>query len=159
MVATNDFSGFTRWAWALASAAAMVPILSLERCMIALQLLEIKADRTRFGTLGADAMANRFLGILRHECFQLGLCTLMLQKRLSGAAEDSGKFGPGIRGTHIHHPNPFEARRRRVDAKEMRGLAALYTAPELSLGGHDKVLIERIGMGGDLDPFAAAGDN
>src|SRR5215469_2999977 len=58
MVATNDFSGLTSWAWALASAAAMVPILSLERCMAALHLLEIKADGTRFGTPRSNAMAN-----------------------------------------------------------------------------------------------------
>jgi hypothetical protein len=58
MVATNDFSGLTSWAWALASAAAMVPMLSLERCIVALQLLEIKADGTRFGTPGADAVTD-----------------------------------------------------------------------------------------------------
>src|SRR6516162_1951269 len=66
MAATNDFSGLTSWAWALASAAAMEPMLSLERCMAALHPLEIKADGTRFGTPGANAVANRFLGILRH---------------------------------------------------------------------------------------------
>jgi hypothetical protein len=32
----------------------------------------------------------------------------------------------------------------------MRGLAALYTAPELQLSRDDEVLVERIGMGGDL---------
>jgi hypothetical protein len=30
-VPTSDFSGLTSWAWALASAAAIVPIVSLER--------------------------------------------------------------------------------------------------------------------------------
>jgi hypothetical protein len=31
--------------------------------------------------------------------------------------------------------------------------------PELPLGRDDKVLIKRIGMGGDLDPLAAASDD
>src|SRR5262249_39571981 len=159
VVATNDFSGLTSWAWALASAAAMVPILSLERCMAALQLLEIKADGTRFGTLGPDAMASRFLGILRHQRFQLDLRTLMLQKGLSGAAEDSGKFRPGIRGAHVDDPHRFDAWLGRFNTKQSRGLAALDTAPELPLGGDNEVLIKRISMGSNFDPFAAAGDH
>ena len=40
-----------------------------------------------------------------------------------------------------------------------RRLAVLDTAPEFSFGSDDEVLVERIGMGGDLDPFAAAGDH
>ena len=40
-----------------------------------------------------------------------------------------------------------------------RGLATFDTAPKLPLGGDNEVLVERIGMGGDLDPFAAAGDH
>ena len=39
------------------------------------------------------------------------------------------------------------------------GLAALDTAPEFPLGGDDEVLVEGIGVGGDLDPFAAASDH
>ena len=34
------------------------------------------------------------------------------------------------------------------------GFTALHTVPELALGGDDQVLMERIGRGGDLDPFA-----
>src|SRR5437764_11291738 len=33
IVPTSDFSGLISWAWALARAAAIVPIVSLERCM------------------------------------------------------------------------------------------------------------------------------
>ena len=40
-----------------------------------------------------------------------------------------------------------------------RGLAVLDTAPELLFRGDDQVLVERIGMDRDLDPFAAAGDD
>jgi hypothetical protein len=39
------------------------------------------------------------------------------------------------------------------------GVAALDTAPEFALGGDNQMLIERIGMGDDLDPFAAAGNH
>ena len=39
------------------------------------------------------------------------------------------------------------------------GLAALDTTPELPLSGDDEVLVERIGMGLDLDPPTAAGDD
>ena len=39
-------------------------------------------------------------------------------------------------------------------AKEARGLAAFDTTPELALSRNNEVLVERIGMGSDLDPFA-----
>ena len=83
----------------------------------------------------------------------------MLEKGLPGAAEDAGKFRPGIRGTHVDNPDRFDARLGRLDPEEARGLAALDAAPELPLGRDDQMLVERIGMGGDLDPFAAAGDH
>jgi len=83
----------------------------------------------------------------------------MIKKGLSGAAEDSGKFGPGIRGAHIHNSNSFDSEFRRLDTEEARGLAALDAALEFALGSDNEMLIERIGMGGDLDPFAAPGDN
>jgi hypothetical protein len=44
MVPTRDFSGLTSSACALARAAAIVPIVSLERCTAALHLEQIKAD-------------------------------------------------------------------------------------------------------------------
>ena len=53
----------------------------------------------------------------------------------------------------------LNARLRRLDPEQGRGLAALDTAPELALGGDNEVLVERIGMGGDLHPFAAAGND
>jgi hypothetical protein len=39
------------------------------------------------------------------------------------------------------------------------GLAGLHAAPELFLGRQKQMLVERIGMNFDLDPFAAAGDD
>jgi hypothetical protein len=45
MVATSDFSGLIRTAWALARAAAMVPMVSLDRCMaLPLGANKVQAD-------------------------------------------------------------------------------------------------------------------
>src|SRR6266567_452386 len=77
MVATSDFSGLVSSACALASAAAMVPMDSLERCMAALHAQDIKAHRTGFGSFGSNAMADRFLGVVRHKGLELRLGLLM----------------------------------------------------------------------------------
>jgi hypothetical protein len=47
MVATSDFSGLVSSACALASAAAIAPIDSLERCTVLLRRKEIETDRAR----------------------------------------------------------------------------------------------------------------
>ena len=83
----------------------------------------------------------------------------MLQKGLPGAAEDPRKFRPGVRCTHIDDSDRFEPRLWWLDAKEARGLSTLHATPELSLGGDNEVLVEWIGMGGDLDPFASSGNH
>ena len=46
MVAVSDFSGFVRSDWALASAAAIVPIDSLQRCMAVLRCDDVETDGT-----------------------------------------------------------------------------------------------------------------
>ena len=91
--------------------------------------------------------------------FELGFGPFMLEMRLPGANEDIGEFDPGIGGAHINDADGVDARSRRVDPEESRGLAALDATPELAFGRDDEVLVEGIGMGGDLDPFAAAGDH
>ena len=73
--------------------------------------------------------------------------------------KDRGKLRPGIGGAHIDNAHRLDPRPRRLDAEQARGLAALDAAPEFPLGGDDQVLVERIGMGRDLDPLAAAGDH
>jgi hypothetical protein len=45
MIAYRDFSGFAISAWALASAAASAPTLSLQRCMANLRFRELKVNR------------------------------------------------------------------------------------------------------------------
>ena len=47
MVATSDFSGLVSSACALASAAAIAPIVSLDRCMALLRREKIETDRAR----------------------------------------------------------------------------------------------------------------
>src|SRR5882724_505685 len=61
MVAIRDFSGFVSSAWALARAAAMAPIDSLERCMVHLQIHQVKTDGAGFRAFGPQAVADRFL--------------------------------------------------------------------------------------------------
>src|SRR6516162_698448 len=145
MVATSDFSGLVSSAWAFASAAAIVPIDSLHRCMAGLHFKKIEADRARFGALSPHPVADRFLGVLRHEGLELGLGFLVLKEGLPGAAEDSGKFGPRVRGAHVHDSHRLDPRPRRLDPEQARGLAALNTTPELFLGREKQVLVERIG--------------
>ena len=77
----------------------------------------------------------------------------MVQKSLPGIAEDPGKFGPGIRGAHINNTDCFDPRLWRLNTKQVRRLAALDAAPEFPLSRDDEMLIMRIRMGGNLDPF------
>src|SRR5262245_8723446 len=96
MVATSDFSGLVSSACALASAAAMAPMDSLQRCMAALHAQDIKAHRTGFGSFGSDAMADRFLGVLWHKGLKFRLSVLMLEVSLARAPEHAREFCPGI---------------------------------------------------------------
>ena len=91
--------------------------------------------------------------------FSSALARSMLEMRIPGADENVRELRPGIGGAHINNSDRLNARLRRLDPEQGRGLAVLHTAPELPLRGDNEVLIERIGMGGDLDPFAAAGDD
>jgi hypothetical protein len=56
------------------------------------------------------------------------------------------------------YPHGRKARPRRLEAEEGRALAGHDAAPEALLGGEQQVLVEHIGVDGDLDPLAAAGD-
>src|ERR1700759_5656201 len=104
MVATSDFSGLVSSTCALASAAAIAPIVSLERCMAGLHVQHVEAHRARFRALGPDPMSDPLLGVLGHQVLELGLGPLVLEKARSGGAEESGEFGPGIGRAHVDHP-------------------------------------------------------
>src|ERR1019366_4451650 len=101
MVAVSDFSGLTSLACALASAPASAATDSLDRGIAELHVEEIEADRPRFGPLGADAMAEGFLGILRHQDFELGFGPFMLHEGRAVFAEHPRQFGPGIGCAHV----------------------------------------------------------
>ena len=59
---------------------------------------------------------------------------------------------------HIHHTNRLKPQLGWLDPEQLGLFATFDTPPELALRGDNQVLIERIGMGEDLNPFAAAGD-
>ena len=102
-------------------------------------------------------LTMRLLGILEHQALELRLGLLMLEVRVPRADEDIRELRPGIGGAHIDNSERLNARPRRVDPEQGRGLAALDAAPELAFGGHNEVLIKWIGITSDLDPFAPAG--
>src|SRR5580700_10187258 len=92
MVAVSDFSGLVSSACALASAAAMVPMDSLDRCMVGLLGDKVEAHRSGFRALRPDAMPGCFPGVLGHETFEFGLGPLMVEKSLPRGAEHAGKL-------------------------------------------------------------------
>src|ERR1700674_5766138 len=145
MVAVSDFSGLVISDWALARAAAMAPIESLERCIARLHFQEIEADGAGFRALGPDAMAGRLLGVLRCQPFQFGLGVLVLQEGHSGLAKEPGEFRPGIGRTHVDDANGLDARPQRLSTERAREVAALDATPELLLGREQEMLVEGIG--------------
>jgi hypothetical protein len=94
MVAISAFSGFVSSACALASAAAIAPIVSLDRCMAVLLGGKIEADRAGLRALGANAVPGRLFGVLRHQGLELGLGALMVDKGGAGGAEETGELRP-----------------------------------------------------------------
>src|ERR1700744_2294065 len=83
----------------------------------------------------------------------------MLGMRRAGPGKDAGELRPGIRAAHINDADRLDPRLWWVDPEQRGPLAVLDTAPELALRGDDEVLKKRVGMGCDLDPLAAAGNN
>src|SRR5262249_26138207 len=134
MVPLSDFSGLVSSPCALASAAAIAPIVSLDRCIGAsVDLHEFEAHGAGFRSLGANAVPKRLLGVLRHEPLEFGFGFFVLEKGLAGAAENRRELGPRVRTAHIDDADRCEPRSCRVDAEEPRGLARLNAAPKLPL--------------------------
>src|ERR1700677_1499754 len=73
MVPTSDFSGLVSSPWALASAAARLPIEPLERCMPILHFEEIKTDGACLRALPPYSMPNGLLGVFGHQAFKFRL--------------------------------------------------------------------------------------
>ena len=92
----SDFSGLVSSVCALASAAAMVPIASLDRCMAALHAEKVEADRAGFGALGANPMADRLLGVFWHQALQFGLGFFVLEKGVAGGPKDGSELAQAL---------------------------------------------------------------
>src|SRR5260370_24698175 len=133
MVAIRDFSGLVSSPWALARAAAMAPIDSLERCIG--HLHQVEADGAGFGAFCPEAMSDRLLGILRHQFLELGLGALMFLKGRSGPSEGCCEFRPTVRCGHIDDADRLQPWPWGLDAKQPRRLAVLDAVPELLLCG------------------------
>src|SRR5262249_55771655 len=134
MVPVSDFSGFVSSICALANAVASAAIDGLDRCMARLLSRggqKIEADRAGFGALGADAMADRLFGILRHEGLELCPRLFVFGMCRAGAGKDAGEFGPSIGRGHVDDADGVEPRLGRLDPEYLRLLTALDTAPEL----------------------------
>ena len=104
------------------------------------------------------AMAERLFGVLGHQTLQFGLGLLMFGIRRTGPREGGHKLRPGIGRARVDNADRLDPWLGRLDSEQARRLA-LDTASELALGGDDEMLVERGGMGGDLDPLAAPGDH
>src|SRR5438128_2321504 len=123
MVAVRDFSGLTSSAWAFARAQAKAATDSLERCMGRLHIEKIEADGPGLRSAGSQAMADRFLNVLRNERLELGLRPLMFEIGAAGAAKQRRELCPGVRRTHVDDADRVNTRSWRLGIDEMRGLA------------------------------------
>src|SRR5262249_42824428 len=155
---TSDFSGLVSSTCALARAAAIAPIDSLNRCMAALHVQDIDRHRPRFRPFCPDAVPGCLLGVFRHQSFELGLSVFVLEVGLSRAPKDAGEFGPRVRRAHVHDPHGFDPGPWWFGAEKPRGFATLDAAPEVPFRRQKEVLVERIGWSPDLDPFVGAAD-
>src|SRR4051794_1980692 len=94
IVATSVFSGLISPACALASAVAMAPMVSLERCIGNLQQFE--ADCAGFGPLCPQTVPDGFLGVFWHKLFQIRFGSLVLLEGAPRPAIGRGKLSPTI---------------------------------------------------------------
>ena len=83
----------------------------------------------------------------------------MLKMSRSGLRKHRGKLRLGVGGTHVDNAHRLDACPRRLGAERGRGLAILHTAPEFPLRSDNQMLVEGVGLGLDLNPFAASGDH
>ncbi len=104
-------------------------------------------------------MADRLLGILRHQALKFDLRLLVLEMCRLGPRINCCEFRPRVGRGHIDNPYSFYSWLWRLDPKEFRRLAILDAAPKLTFRSENKVLIQGIGVDLDLDPFAAAGNH
>ena len=95
-----------------------------------LRRLGFEADCAGLGALGLDPVPGGFLGVFRHESFQVGLRRLMLPVGLSGSQIGGRQLCPLVRGGHVDHSDSLQSWARRLDVEQSGRLATLDTAPE-----------------------------
>src|SRR5207248_496478 len=115
MVAVSDFSGLVSSPWALASAAAMAPMVSLELCIGHPHIHEVKAHRARLRAFGTQPMADGLSGVLRHELLQLGLGVFVFDEGRPGAAESACELCPAVGCMHVDDADRLKPRPGRLD--------------------------------------------
>ena len=123
MVAVRDFSGLDISAWALASAAARMPTLGLDCCMIGLFSQQFEADGSGFRAFCFHTVPGGFPGVLGHQGFELCLGLVMVEGGSTRQPVGAGKLRPRIRRTHIDGSDCLNARPRWLDAEKVGGLA------------------------------------
>src|SRR5262245_9974524 len=144
MVAVSDFSGLTSSAWALAKAEASAATVSLDRSMDGLRVNYIEAHRARFGALGAHAMPNGLLGILRHQGFEFAFGPFMVEKCTPGIAKERCELRPEVRRAHVDDAHGLDARPRRLGIGQMGRFTRLHAAPKFLFRRHQDAQIERV---------------
>src|SRR5262249_46960112 len=68
-------------------------------------------------------MPDRLLGVLRHQCLELVLRALVVEKGLPGVAEKGGELGPRVRRAHVDDADGLDARPWRLCHDEVRDFA------------------------------------
>ncbi|KRQ92992.1 hypothetical protein CQ12_38425 [Bradyrhizobium jicamae] len=107
-----------------ASAAAIAPMRSLERCIGTLRLDGIEADCTTFGSLGPDAVPNGLFCVFRHKLLELGLCSLMILVSQAGLQVGCCKLRPKVGRGQIYDLDRLEPRARRFNPNRRGGSPA-----------------------------------
>src|SRR6516162_10770990 len=103
-------------------------------------------------------MPRGFLRILWHKGLKLRLGAIVVERSRPGFSLQIGKLRPGIGAAHVENSDRLESRLGRLDPEEVRRLATFDTTPKLPFRGQQQVLVERVGMNCQFNPFAAAGD-
>src|SRR5262245_21679293 len=83
----------------------------------------------------------------------------LIEKSFPRVAEECRKLGPRVRRAHIDNADGLDARPWRLGHGEVRYFAGLDAAPEFLFRRHQNGEIERVHRYGDLDAFAAAGND
>src|SRR6516164_5377158 len=139
MVATIDFSGLMSSTCARARAAARLPMEPLDCCMAILGMQQLKCDGTGFRALGAHAMADCLLCVLRHEALQFSLGALVFEKCRVCSSKRACEFCPGIGSAHISDTDSRYPGLRWLNTEQGGGLAAFDRTPELPLSSDDEM--------------------